>query len=152
MSPINLDNIPPSKAFTYLVLGLVLIIPGLSYIFLRKNELFLDLNFGKLIILSVFYSFPLFIEGLFYVIIGKFIPARNKDEFYRKLINNISVFVMTCFFLTGIIFYFFKPTIFKSNIIIYSYTLGGGLVIVVLIKSLIEPLWKRLLTCLKNNS
>ena len=57
-------KIPERKVLVYIFTIGSLIIPGIGYIYITNYGLFRDLEITRLILLSIFYSFPLYIISL----------------------------------------------------------------------------------------
>ena len=58
---IDVDKISGYRALIYIFTVVSLIIPGIGYIYITNKSLFADIETTKLILLSIFYSFPLYI-------------------------------------------------------------------------------------------
>jgi hypothetical protein len=122
------------KTFAYTIFFLSLIIPGVGYLFIFKNEIFNNIEFGKFVLTAIFLSLPILLCGLIYVLLplGKqrpFFNKKNNNEKYRWLIKSIALFTLVSFFLTLAGYYIF-PT-FKQS---WIYIVPAGLIILKLVR------------------
>ncbi len=135
-----MENLSSSKFFTYLLILIAIVIPGLGHIYLSQYELFLKLDVYKLLLLSIFYSSPLFIMGIFYLIIQDNSKTKNKEDYYRIMINNCSTFILVVYFLSLGWFYYTDEL---SNLMQKAYLVSLLLVGVRLIIKGAKSLWNR---------
>ncbi len=85
----GLDKISGDRFYTFLLAVLAFLIPGLIYIYNFKFDLFLSLDLGKLILVCILYSTPIFILGILYG--AEKITDKQKD--YRiKVVLGASAF------------------------------------------------------------
>jgi len=135
-----LKTMPSSKFFTYMMISIAVIIPGFGYIYLSRFELFLSLEIVKLILLSIFYSTPLLMLGILYTILENKVIDKAKEDYYRKLMNQVSSFIIVSYFLSIIGFFLLKRPIGLDNMMNYSYVVAIFLVILAICKKVIIKL------------
>ena len=88
------DNIKAIKnkdfVFSFLVV-LLLIIPGLSFIFYFKNDLFIHLDFLKLILLSIGIITPFVLINFFVCLENVITSEKSEDVHFRSLVLSVVV-------------------------------------------------------------
>jgi hypothetical protein len=94
----DISKLSGERLVTFLFGLLALTIPGAGYLFLANKELFFSLDNTKLLLLSIFYSFPLFIFGVICYLNVKWDKLKTDKDLYFDLIIFSSWFALVCFF------------------------------------------------------
>ncbi len=132
----NLEKLKGYQILSYLFLFLALTIPGVGYLYLSEYEKFLNLEFGKLMLVSIFYSFPIFVFGVVdYFFNEKGYSSRKaKSKNLKKQMDEIvlalyyiSAFTLVSFYCSLCIY--FLSSIFK-NLLIIMYLVSPALIFI----------------------
>ena len=157
----NLEKLSGDKLLTYIFLILCLILPGFGYLHLTNDNYFQKLDFVRLIILSIFYSTPLFLMAFAGVIshevnnprkTSKKRKSAEEDEFLELIL--LSSFTSLLYFFGSLLLYFFINFLLSISWISYLtnvqihlayfvYGFAGFMPAVEIIKNIIKSISKK---------
>ena len=133
---IDLSKMTGDKVFIYLLTIIALIIPGFGMIYLTNFELLRELELLRLIILSIFFSMPLFVFG---IIVGSVAVQEvvKKDDFFRVLLGASFVTIIS-FFLSAGFYISFPNSVQKIQLKWFVYIVSFLIAVVLGIKFVSE--------------
>lgn len=111
----GIEKLKGYQLLSYLFLFLAIVIPGVGYLYLVEYEKFLSFEFGKLLLVSMFYSFPIFTFGIVDYVLhtkstaSKKVKSKGAQAKKDKIITafyDISVFTLVSFYLSVFVYLF----------------------------------------------
>ena len=130
MGIIDIDKFSGNLILVYSLVIFALIIPGMGYVYIHENDAFNNLELVKLILLSVFYSLPLFLSCLLISSNGHSAFEEGKSHGMLYLWKT-SIYVFSAFF-TLLGAYYLLSHFFSLDAIIFFQYLPLGFFVIIL--------------------
>lgn len=121
----DLGKIKPDHLMAYLFICLGLVVPGVGYIYLTDPQLFYNLDFAKLLLLTIFYSLPIVLSA-FLISTTEHLIENEKPIDTKQLLAATGL-------LSLLLYYILSLTYFWGSGLSYIATLYGGSAVMVIL-------------------